>query len=689
MRNKAFFALLTCAFVALAASVANAQSWQELQTSTDEAALIQAITNIGDAPEDIHNGNVACKRLAVYGTDAAIPALVALLPNEKQNFNARFALEAMPSEAVDAALLKAAKELKGACLVGVIDTIGVRGKADSFATLKEIADANDDPAVQKAIYAACGMIASPEAEAFLVEESKKDLGAMEYYARKALGDAILDVADNYEKSGQLDKAAALDDVVAAAAFPKYEKEAGIYRSLINKGADSAAKVVELLQGDDGPVSDVALKSIREFDAAASAKVVAALVENFDKFDAVRKVRVVRAFENLKADDAKAVAFPKLTSLANAPKLTSLANADEVALRAAVAKALVSYAGSLENAAFTRVDGKECNDALRNAKIALGVALAKAKPALFENMQASALLDDMDETDALIQLKIVELARIKTAGPALVKIANERQGALRDAALSALSEIVELDDLQLLVDALNGETDDAKVDWILRAACTRLPREECAAKVADLFAKSDLEQQLKILPLLKQIGGKTALDAVAAACNKADTIDKATQILGEWNTPEDAQAVAAICLAIAQQSNDAKYHSRGIRGYVRVARQFELPLATKIEMCKTAFNTARRPEDKALIFEVFKRLNVAENVAAALEYTQYPEYKDAACEAAVVVAEKIRTSQPGWNWNEKSGDEAKDASAKILVDGMKKVVETTDNADLKARAQKLL
>ena len=663
-----------------AANVANAQSWKELQTSTDEAALIQAITNIGDAPEDIHNANVACKRLAVYGTDAAIPALVALLPNEKQNFNARFALEAMPSEAVDAALLKAAKELKGTCLVGVIDTIGVRGKADSFATLKEIADANDDPAVQKAIYAACGMIASPEAEAFLVEESAKDLGAMEYYARKALGDAILDVADNYEKSGALDKAAALDDVVAAAAFPKYEKEAGIYRSLINKGADSAAKVVELLQGDDGPVSDVALKSIREFAPDASAKVAAALVENFDKFDAVRKVRVVRAFENLKADDAKAVAFPKLTSLVDA---------DDVALRAAVAKALAQYAGNLENAAATRVNGNESSPALVDAKVALGVALAKAKPALFENPKASTLLDDMDETDALIQLKIIELARIKSAGPALVKIANERQGALRDAALSALSEIVELDDLQLLVDALNGETDDAKVDWILRAACTRLPREDCAAKVADLFAKSDLEQQLKILPLLKQIGGKTALDAVAAACNKADTVDKATQILGEWNTPEDAEAVAALCLAIAQQSKDAKYHARGIRGYIRVARQFELPLATKIEMCKTAFNTARRPEDKALIFEVFKRLNVAENVAAALEYAQYPEYKDAACEAAVVVAEKIRTSQPDWKWNEKSGDEAKDASAKILVDGMKKVVETTDNADLKARAQKLL
>ena len=81
--------------------------------------------------------------------------------------------------------------------------------------------------------------------------------------------------------------------------------------------------------------------------------------------------------------------------------------------------------------------------------------------------------------------------------------------------------------------------------------------------------------------------------------------------------------------------------------------------------------------------------IAENVAAALEYTKYPEVKDAACEAAVFVAEKIRVSQPGWNWKEKSGDEAKDAAAKILVDGMNKVVETTDNQDLKARAQKLL
>lgn len=679
MRTKLFLALLTGAVLALAANVASAQSWQELQTSTDEAALIEAITDVGDTPEDIHNTNVACKRLAIYGTEKSIPALVAMLPNEKLNFNARFALEAMPFDAVDEALLKAAKELEGTCLVGVINTIGVRGKASAVATLKEIAAENDDPAVQRAIYAACGAIASEEAEAFLVEESKKDLDAMEYYARKGLGDAILDVAENYEQAGAPDNAAALNDVVANAAFPKYEKEAGLYRSLLNKGAASADKVAELLQSDDASVVNLAVKTIREFGADASAKVVEAILASFDELDATPQILAICAFGDLEDDAAQELAFVKLMNVVDVDSLT---------MRIAAAKALASYGDRIENVAPTRVDGKDTSDALNAAKVALGVALAKAKPALFDNLEASTLLDDMDETDALIQLKIIELARIKSAGPALVKIANERQGTLRDAALNALSEIIELDDLDLFVEALDGETDDAKVDWLLRAACTRLPREECAAQVADLFEESDLEQKLKILPLLKQIGGETALNAVANAC-AGDTLDKATQILGEWNTPEDAEHVAAICLVIAQQSPDMKYHSRGVRGYIRIARQFDLPVAKKIEMCKTAFDTARRAEDKALVFDVFKRVITAENVAAALEYTEYPEFKEAACEAAVFVAEKIRVSQPSWNWNEESGDEARDAAAKILVDGMKKVLEVSDDADLKERAQKLL
>ena len=136
--KKYAFSFLSSALLAAVASPAFAQDVDALLTTADEAVLLQAIDGAGSEPADIHRVNVAVKRLAVVGTEASIPKLVALLANEKQNFNARFALEALPFDAADAALAEAAGKLDGACLVGVIDTIGVRGKAESVELLTKI-----------------------------------------------------------------------------------------------------------------------------------------------------------------------------------------------------------------------------------------------------------------------------------------------------------------------------------------------------------------------------------------------------------------------------------------------------------------------------------------------------------------------------------------------------------------------
>jgi len=685
MRKKFALAFLACAAVACFSTAAFAQvSWSDVQTSTDENLLIQAIDQPGESPEAVHNVNVACKRLAVYGTTKSIPALVALLPLEKQNFNARFALEAMPFDEVDAALAKAAQELSGACLVGVIDTIGVRGKVESVALLKELGDKNDDPAVKKAVYAALGAIATDDAVARLIAESQKDLSGADFIVQRGLGDAILDVAEARENAGQLDAAAELYAAAKFAAAPKFVQEAGLYRNLLCRGASAADDVVATLNDADSSKVDVALKTIREFDAASAPEIVKAILAAFDKFPEEKQIYIIRALGDVKDDASKQLVYPKAEELAKSGSNV---------LKVAAVKALLKngYNGGAAFAAMTSDKANFDDPALSEAIVEFG---ANCEQTVFFWMwkgiaeKELASIIDSSENVALAYMKIAELRRTPEAAPTLVKVAASKTGALRDGALAALSEIVSLDELNMLVDALNGETDDAKVDWILRAACTRLPREECAAKVADLFEKADLDAKNKMLPLLKQIGGGTALAAVAKACN-GPAVDKATQILGEWNTPEDANGVAEICLAIAKQSSDAKYHSRGVRGYIRVARQFDLPVATKIAMCKTAFETAKRADDKALIFEVFKRNIIADNVAAALEYAKYPEFQENAFEAAVFVAEKIRVSQPDWNWIAQTDDAAKAAAGKILVDGMKQVVASTKNADLKARAQKLL
>ncbi len=682
--KKLFTTSLILAAVALFSVVgASAQDLQALVTADNEAVLIEAISKAGDAPEDILVKNVACKRLAVIGTEKAIPALADMLANEKLNFNARFALEAMPLEAADAALAKAAQELDGVCLVGVIDTIGVRGKVESVELLKGIGDKTADAAVKKAVYAALGAIATDAAADYLVAQAA-DIAKAELLLQRGLGDAILEVAQKREAAG--DKAAAIKlyAVAQGEGFPSFVQDAGFYRTVLCSDASVAATVVETIKGDNASKADVALKTVREVAPEVGVAVAKALVAAFDQYGEDKQVLIARALGDRKDDESRAIAYDQLEKIVTG---------DSIALKIAAAQAFPKN-GLHEARAFNLLASNVANfddEELSAAIVAMGAAL-KGTDFYFawKGVCEKELLDVAEKSvnAGVAYMKIAELRRTAEAGDALVKIAETKTNALRDAALSALSEIVDLDNLDLLVKALNGETDDAKVDWLLRAACTRLPREDCAAKVAELFAKADLDSKIKMLPLLKQIGGGTALMAVANACN-GDTLDKATQILGEWNTPEDAERLADICLTIAKQANDAKYHSRGIRGYIRVARQFELPVATKIAMCQTAFDAARRADDKALIFEVFKRNIVADNVAAALEYTKYPEFKDAACDAAVFVAEKIRDSQQDWVWTAPTDDQAKANAGKILVDGMKKVVETTSDATIKARAQKLL
>ena len=55
----------------------------------------------------------ACQQLAVVGGAEAIPALVALLPDENLNLYARFGLEGILDPAVDAAFRDAATKLQG------------------------------------------------------------------------------------------------------------------------------------------------------------------------------------------------------------------------------------------------------------------------------------------------------------------------------------------------------------------------------------------------------------------------------------------------------------------------------------------------------------------------------------------------------------------------------------------------
>ena len=112
----------------------------------DEDALIAVLAS--EAP--VKAKADACRLLGLIGTAKAVPALAALLGDERLAHMARYALEPIPDPAVDAALRGALGVLKGRALAGVIGSIGARRDTAATAALGALLGAAEAEVAQAA-----------------------------------------------------------------------------------------------------------------------------------------------------------------------------------------------------------------------------------------------------------------------------------------------------------------------------------------------------------------------------------------------------------------------------------------------------------------------------------------------------------------------------------------------------------
>lgn len=105
----------------------------------------------------------ACEKLAIFGSSKSVPALAALLGDEKLASNARSGLENIKDAAAGEALMNAlGPDLKGRLLAGVIVSLGVRRATAAVPALFKLADSTE-PEIRDAAISSLGQIASPEA----------------------------------------------------------------------------------------------------------------------------------------------------------------------------------------------------------------------------------------------------------------------------------------------------------------------------------------------------------------------------------------------------------------------------------------------------------------------------------------------------------------------------------------------
>lgn len=194
---------------AVAASHADAALRRDL-----EQRLIAALSSSSNLSRDAQD--YVCRKLAMIGSAAAVPALAGLLPQESHSHLARHALERIPGPEAVAALKDALPKLSGKLKIGAIGSLAARREVSAAPALAGLLN-DSDAGVARSAAMALGTIGGPEATRALQE-------AMAGKQSPILTDALLSCAESL------------------LADKKAKEAEGIYKSL---SADGQPRLVRL------------------------------------------------------------------------------------------------------------------------------------------------------------------------------------------------------------------------------------------------------------------------------------------------------------------------------------------------------------------------------------------------------------------------------------------------------------
>ncbi len=151
--NRLLFPFLAAAFVLAAPGV----------RADEEQDLIATLQSAAAAPAKC----AACQRLRLVGTVKSVPALAALLGEERTSHAARYALEGMPFPEAVTALRQALGATSGPIKAGLIDSLGWRHDAAAVPLLTPLLS-DADTMIAAAAASALGRIGGRDAIGALV-----------------------------------------------------------------------------------------------------------------------------------------------------------------------------------------------------------------------------------------------------------------------------------------------------------------------------------------------------------------------------------------------------------------------------------------------------------------------------------------------------------------------------------------
>ncbi|HQE82374.1 MAG TPA: HEAT repeat domain-containing protein [Candidatus Hydrogenedentes bacterium] len=642
-----FFAVLFAAgaLISFAACAGEAAGEAAPPAPPTEAELIAVVQSDADWLQK----QDACRRLREIGTQAAIPALAALLHDETLSHMARFALEAMPYPEVDTVLREALAAAAGTPKAGIIISIGARRDAQAVPLLIPLLQ-DAGPDIARAAAGALGRIATPEATKALLAYRADAPDA----SRAAVNEALLAAAQRYADEGKGDQAAPVYEQLLAADAP-VEVRMGAFRGLAYaQPAKAPQLLIGALKGDDPLFRDLAAQIVAETEGsditAFYAKALPALPSGgqiallrglADRGDpAARKVVI----ESVKSGDAqvKVAAVKALGALGSRAEdvatLVALLSSEDGAVLETASTALVSMRGD-------EVDG------------ALASSLAGAGPAVHAEV-----------------LALLASRRAPQAIPSAIAAVENGDAGVRTAALDALALLggpAEASAVIGVISKAQDESERGSAESALNAIAARKGDEVLPVVLESMRGAANDTVRLVLLRSAAEIGSPQALEAVLAAMKDAnpEIASEAVRMLSNWPALD-----AAPHLETLAGSEDLTAYVLGLRGYVRLARE-NAQGGRQLEMLSKGLELARRPEEVKLVLGAWGALQNPNALSTLKPYLDQPDVRNEAALAIIGIAGQVKKE----NAQHKA----------LAIEALNDVLAKCEDAGIRDNAQKVL
>lgn len=586
----------------------------------DPLALLQSASSLEDKAE-------ACRLISISGDASAVPLLEPMLADEELSHMARYALEPMPGDEVDAALRRALSASSGVLKAGVISSLGIR--RDSAAVPELIAALKDnEECVGEAAARALGRIASPES----VKALKATLAQpnLSYAFAQALGDGLFIAAETVCENGNAAEAAKLyDTVYSIETLPIHLRVAALRGAMLaSKPKKGRALLLDALKGDNAVFFAAALRTAQEMKLKGRA--ASEIAELLPAFDADRKIQVLQLLGELGNGSAAPLVLKEAESGPTPVRVAALGTLTRLGYAPAV-QLLVSLVNAEDEAL-----AKAARDGL----------------SYFPGRKGDAAIKDMLQSDdaptRLIAVELVSQGALPNPADLLMQVSDsDAEESVRIAAIKGVRDYAGKAQMPgLMRHLLEAKSNDEMIaaEQGLTMLCAREKNaadqgsEEVLATLCQALTTSESEKQRAILRVLTSTGSQTAFDTVLslATTGEGDIKAAASRAVCEWPA---LLALPTLMQWVKTPPNDTD-RVLAMRGAVRLLMLGQDAPEVLCGHYAELLALAASPNEKKLILSGLAKVGHALALSMALEQFSDEAVKEEAVLASIAISKEL-------------------------------------------------